>query len=111
LSGSLELPSSYLLGVYLTKCSGYSCLEFLPGGVCALPFVYRWFDPCPGIASTPGTGIVDSLNIIVELVCLAVELQLALCNECPELRSFAIVELRVLYLQVAGWHRVWLQLL
>jgi hypothetical protein len=60
---------------------------------------------------TSRASVVDPLNIVVELICLAVELQLALCDECPELRSFAIVELGVLYLGFAGWRRVWLQLL
>jgi hypothetical protein len=108
MSCGLELPSSHFFGVGLTECLGYRHLEPFPCGVCTPSLVYRGLDPCPGIASTSRTSIVDLLNLIVKLVCLAVELQLALCDKCQELRSFTIEKFGMLYLGVARHCGVWL---
>jgi hypothetical protein len=107
----LEFPSSHLLGVGFTKCSGYWYLKFFPGIVCAPPLVDRGFNPCPSIASASRTRIVDLLDIVIELVCLAIEFQFAFSQTYQKFWAFAVVTFGVFHLGIAvGHYMVWLQL-
>jgi hypothetical protein len=78
-----EFASCDLLTVSFSKCPTDSYLEILPGFILAYSLLFhRWFDPCPGVSPTPGTGIVDFFRILIELAWFTVELKLTLDNKC-----------------------------
>jgi len=96
------LDSGDFLPVDFPECVVDSRFEFLPCRKAASSLLNGGLDSFPGCSAASAVGVMDFSTLVLEPMCLAIELQFALHEEGSELGAVPIVPFGVFYFWLAS---------